>query len=231
MAKLKTSYLFPLFIFMFIVSCGNNHKTSSSQDEQEIASKNSDITYNIDTSSSEIQWEGSKPLGKHNGVVLLKLGEMKFKNDTLVAGKFIIDMNSIVNLDLDDQSMKNKLVSHLKSQDFFAVETFPVSEFQITKSMPITYLQETQKEIDTKEKPNYRIMGNLTIKGVTRNIGFDVLVNIEKDSIWARSVPLYIDRTEWNVNYKSKKVFKIMKDKFIDDQIGLKIDIIAHKKE
>jgi len=39
-----------------------------------------------------------------------------------------------------------------------------------------------------------------------------------------------IDRTEWNIQYQSRKFFDDLKDKFIYDEIGLKITIASELK-
>ena len=39
-----------------------------------------------------------------------------------------------------------------------------------------------------------------------------------------------IDRTEWDINYKSKSVIDDIKDNFIHDDIALKIETFAKKQ-
>ena len=74
--------------------------------------------YTIDIKTSVLNYEGSKPTGKHNGTVNFKSGMLTFENGLISSGNVVFDMNTI-----DDKStngeMKTKLDGHLKSPDFF----------------------------------------------------------------------------------------------------------------
>lgn len=232
MTKIKTYYCLGLFLLFFVTSCEEeSHRQVSAEDHIEHSKQEHDQTFELIPSSSEVEWVGSKPLAKHNGIVSFKDGELLFKDEMLKGGEFTVDMHSIVNLDLKGPGNNAKLVNHLKSADFFEVNIYPTSHFVITSSEPISYTQETVVGQTTKELPNYRIKGNLTLRGVSKSITFDALVHLEGDSLWARSVPFSIDRTSWNIKYNSGKMFDNLKDQIIDDQVGLKIDIIARLKK
>ena len=69
--------------------------------------------------------------------------------------------------------------------------------------------------------------GNLTIKGITKNISFPVQIENNGDMIQVSSEPFTIDRTQWNVNFKSKSIFDDLGDKFINDEIELAIRVSA----
>lgn len=164
---------------------------------------------------SKIFWKGSKPGGEHNGLIQLKQGGSFIVDDgKLTGGKFVIDMNSIVNFDVEDEDMNAKLVGHLKSSDFFHVDSFPEAIFVITK-------------VDQIEEDGYNnhISGNLTMKEITHEISFKAKVHVKDNGmIDAKSEDIVLDRTKWNVNYGSKSVFKELKDKFIHDEFTLSIE-------
>lgn len=65
----------------------------------------------------------------------------------------------------------------------------------------------------------------LSIKGVSKSISFPANVEISDTQIIAKTVQFFIDRTDWDVKYKSKKFLHDLKDKFINDEIGLQITI------
>lgn len=113
--------------------------------------------YNANTKESVIRWEGRKLFGGHWGDVLIKSGNLEFKNNKLSGGSFVIDMNSIVVLDLDENGGKSKLEGHLRSDDFFSVDKYPTSEFVITN-------------VKDRKNNKYEITGDLTIKGITHSI-------------------------------------------------------------
>ncbi|MBA3901932.1 MAG: YceI family protein, partial [Bacteroidetes bacterium] len=80
-------------------------------------------TYKVNTTSSTIDWLGKKIGGQHNGKILLKPSHLMVKDGMISGGKVVLDMASITNEDLSGDS-KAKLVGHLKSDDFFGVESF-----------------------------------------------------------------------------------------------------------
>ncbi len=171
--------------------------------------------YNADTKESVIRWEGRKIVGGHWGDVFIKSGNLEFKNNKLSGGSFVIDMNSIVVLDLDEKGGKSKLEGHLRSEDFFSVDEYPTSEFVI-------------KDVKDNKNNKYEITGNLTIKGITHSIKFPANINIKNNRLEARA-EFKIDRTKWDIRYGSGKFFDNLGDRMIKDDIIFKVKIIANK--
>lgn len=65
------------------------------------------------------------------------------------------------------------------------------------------------------------------MKDIEKNISFGATITKEEGKYKAVTVPFAIDRTQWNVQYGSKSIFADLKDKFINDNIELKITIVA----
>ncbi|HOM04758.1 MAG TPA: YceI family protein [Candidatus Kapabacteria bacterium] len=171
--------------------------------------------YNANTKESVIRWEGRKLFGGHWGDVLIKSGNLEFKNNKLSGGSFVIDMNSIVVLDLDENGGKSKLEGHLRSDDFFSVDKYPTSEFVITN-------------VKDRKNNKYEITGDLTIKGITHSIKFPATINIKNNRLEARA-EFKIDRTKWDIRYGSGKFFDNLGDRMIRDDIIFKVKLIANK--
>jgi hypothetical protein len=149
------------------------------------------------------------------------------KDGKLAGGTFVFDMNNIIVQDLTDPEWNGKLTNHLKSADFFEVETYPTATFEITDVQPID-----GSSIDmSKEKgdiiPTHTIAGNLTMKGITKGITFNAKVDMKDNMLRAESNMFFLDRTEWNVQFKSKKIFAELKDDFINDEMGIKFQVVA----
>ncbi len=208
------------------VACNQSGKTKTAasddvkteaQHEHMAAAVDGDATPVCHT-QTKIYWKGTKPGGEHNGYVMLqKGGSFVVEDGAVVGGEFTIDMNSIVNLDLTDEGYNEKLVGHLKSADFFDVDSFPTAQFVITAVEPVE-----EGEYDSS------IKGDLTMKGVTHPIAFKAAVSVSEDGkVSAKSEEFVIDRTKWNVQYGSKSIFKDLKDKFIDDEMYLMIDVVS----
>ena len=83
----------------------------------------------VDAEKSSIEWIGKKVGGEHNGNIKLKSGAMEIKSDQIVSGNFVIDMESMTNIDLGSDEYKQKLIGHLKSDDFWPVIFSPFSIF------------------------------------------------------------------------------------------------------
>lgn len=174
----------------------------------------------VNTDESKVSWMGKKPTGEHKGYVKLSEGELIFDNAEVKGGSFVIDMSTITDLDLQDEGTRNKLITHLKSSDFFDIQKFPTAKFVITSV-------NKQKGTGTSLKTTHRVEGDLTIKGVTKKVSFDASINLLNGKFTANTPPFTINRTEWGVNYQSKSVFSGLVDQFIYDDITLSIDLIS----
>lgn len=212
----KYLYFVALAVSVLAVSCSNNAKNKiDATDSQTVATAQGEQLA-VDVQASSINWKGFKPGSSHHGTIDIKDGNITVGADQSASGSFIIDMNSIVDADLTDQSMNEMLVNHLKSADFFDVATYPESEFSITKIEPAT-----------NDTITHLISGNLKMKGIEKNITFGAKITKEGDVYKAVTVPFTIDRTQWKVEYGSKTIFADLKDKIIDDNIELQINIVA----
>jgi len=204
-----------------LIGCKKTKEANTSDAEAAAVSESTTQKYVTDVTKSSIEWKGFKPTGTHNGTINIDTGVFQFDNGTIQSGTFLIDMNSITNLDMEGD-MKMNLENHLKGTvegkegDFFNVNQFPTGAFEITGV----------------EDAGGKIMlsGNLTLKGVKNNITFPVSISTEGESLTITSEPFTIDRTKWDVNYGSKSVFDNLGDKFINDEIELKINVVAFKK-
>ncbi len=202
----------------FIISCGGPQgEKAATGDAQELSVTTGDVNLKVDVATSKVEWVGAKPTGQHNGTIGISNGSIMLSDGNVVGGKFTIDMNSIVNLDLTSAEDNGKLVGHLKSPDFFDAAKYPTAAFEITSANAVT----------GNEFATHNLTGNLTMKDVTKSITFPVKVVIDGNQLTASTPDFVIDRTQWNVQYGSKTLFDNLKDKFINDEISLKISLNA----
>lgn len=155
---------------------------------------------------SKVVWKAYKVTGSHVGTIALKEGTLTFEKDKLIDGKFTIDMTTITNTDQEGE-YKEKLEGHLKSDDFFDVKTYPTSSLIF-------------KKIRAIGKNSYKVTGNLTIKGITNPIDFEVSIYGKK-----ATGTLKVDRAKYNVRYGSTSFFDNLKDKAIYDEFDLIVDL------
>jgi len=161
-----------------------------------------------DVQKTRLEWLGEKVLGKHTGTIQLQSGWLTWSNNMITSGEFVIDMKTI----RDDDGLTN-LENHLRSDDFFSVEKFPVSKLVITGS-------------DSFEKGTATVKGSLTIKGITNPIEFTAAVQKKDDGTWFYS-NIIVDRTKYNVRYGSGKFFDNLGDKIIYDEFKLKVTLLV----
>lgn len=168
----------------------------------------------LDINKSEIKWKGYKVTGKHFGSVSLKSGDLEMKDGMLTGGSFEIDMASIKVEDIQGE-YAGKLEGHLKSADFFGVENHPTAKFVI-------------KQVVSRGTPgDYKIVGDLTIKEITKEIKF--LANVtEEDGAQVATASITVDRSDFNVKYGSGSFFDNLGDKTIYDEFDLEVKLVAN---
>src|SRR5690606_17976060 len=138
----------------------------------------------------------------------------------VVGGSFVIDMKSISNEDLPAEGDYNKakLIGHLESADFFDVANHPTATFTITKV-----------EAATGGEASHVVSGNLNMRGTEKNITFPANITVQDDVVTLTTPEFVIDRTQWNVTYGSVNLESVAKDKAIDNNIKLIVDLKASK--
>ncbi|MGW8317054.1 MAG: YceI family protein [Bacteroidales bacterium] len=161
----------------------------------------------INAEESVVQWTGKKIGKAHHGEVKLQSGYFNFNDGDISGGEVIMDMATITNHDLDNEEFNAKLVGHLKSDDFFGVETFPTAKFVVTGATGFNNGKAT-------------VTGELTIKGKTEPVSFDVE---KKGDLYSAQV--IVDRSKFDVRYGSDSFFDNLGDSAIDDNFILKIDL------
>jgi polyisoprenoid-binding protein YceI len=202
-----------------ITSC--NTKTEGDKatiiEEQEASSPSGRI-FEVNTNESEIIFTGFGVGKKHPGHFNLTSGNIAIKNNEITGGRFVIDISSM-KVEKGD-IFQTRLKPHLLSGDFFDVEHFGVSVFEITHVEPY---KSDSKDTSIVEGANLNISGNLTIKEVTRNITFPAKVDLDKNNI-SGTANFAIDRTQWKLNYGNDKT---LGDKFISPTVNIKLDLKA----
>lgn len=160
----------------------------------------------IDITKSTIKWIGEYTFyfGGHDGFINFKEGYFIKIGDVITGGKFIIDMNSIINVDIKKEDANLSLVNHLKDPDFFDVKKYPTATLEITS-------------VDYFENNQAKFHANMIIKGITKSINFNADLDYQNKTMTTR---FKIDRREFGVNYQSK-----FKDSVISDAIGFEISI------
>ena len=192
---MKITRIFTIAIALLTVSTALNAQESAS--------------FKADAASSTINWKGYKPTGSHEGTIELQAGNLMMDGDA-ITGSFVVNMSS-----LKDADGSAKLEGHLKSKDFFEIEVFATSKFEITGT--------------EMKDGKLHVTGNLTIKDVTKEITFSATIAKGDGMVTLTSETFQINRADYNIQYKSKSFFNNLKEKFINDEFDLQVSIVAKK--
>jgi polyisoprenoid-binding protein YceI len=219
---------------LVFVSCTNAPKSDEAKTTgaKEVNTDKSGETWKVNVSESKIEWVATKVTGYHTGDVPVKSGEIYVKDGEVTGGRFIMDLANlhVTGPKTVDSARSKKLLGHLKSADFFDVEKNPEAVFELTDVKPykggtIKDTTDPRQEEISKYKvsnPTHLVSGNLTLKGITKNIEFPARITVSGNT--AEAVAKFnIDRRDWNIIYPGQP------DDLIRDAIHLGISIRAVK--
>lgn len=189
---------------LLITSCadvGDTDKATTGS-KVEVETEGGDQTYVIDTAASRLDWVAAKITRSHDGGFNEFSGTISTTNGDVSYAKIDIDPSSIFS---DDE----KLTGHLKSPDFFNVETHKSAQFEAS----------TFEKADTAGF-THRVTGNLTMLETTKSITFPATITVSPGSVTAKA-DFIINRKEWKIVYPGAP------DDLINDEVRLKFDVVA----
>jgi polyisoprenoid-binding protein YceI len=188
-----------------MLSCGGAEgDKATTADSQEVAQHVGE-TYNVDAATSTLQWKayhkgGFAPrFGTLNGS-----GTVAVDNGTITGGSFVVDMSSLVvdpsSIGADEGKKATDLQGHLKSADFFHVDSFKTAKFEVTNVAAL----DTTATKSVVEGATNTISGNLTIKDKTVNLTFPAKVVITDTDVTIDS-KFTINRQDWGLTYGTEE--------------------------
>ena len=168
-------------------------------------------------SDSRVAWTGSKISGKHTGTFNVGDGKISVDNGKVTSAKVMIDITTLACTDLKAGEGKEKLEGHLLSADFFDAENNPKAMFNTTS-------------ISDAGNGMSNVTGNLNLMGTTKSITFPAKITVTDTGVDVVSEDFTINRTDFNMKYGSATFFDDLKDKAINDAVGLKINLKAYSR-
>ncbi|MCX7764767.1 MAG: YceI family protein [Bacteroidia bacterium] len=182
---------------------------AETQEAQPTTQPSSGKSLKIIPAESKVKAIGTKVTGRHEIAFPIKQGEVSVAEEgCVIGGKVIIDLKGLQVLDLTGD-LKNKLESHLRSDDFFLVDKYPEGVFEITGC-------------EKTAKDTVFLSGNLTLRGQTKNIRFPAVLHVHENSLHAVA-NFNINRQDWGIAYKGKA------DDLIRDEVNLSLEIVARQ--
>ena len=205
-------FLIPAILLLFIVSCEKSSKKKINTSLSKPTLSLSSGDYVMDNDNSSIKWTGRELSTKsHYGSLQMKNGSLTVNTDGTVNGIIKIDMTTIDCEDLQGRS-KASLERHLRSDDFFSVESHPIA----------TLTFKSEGGIGAGNKLAFN--GDLEIKGISHPISFESELKSVDPKVSAL-VDMTFDRSKYNVRFRSGTFFQNLGDKLIYDDIEISVDI------
>jgi len=212
-----------LALGLFLFSCGGEatEESTSTEDSsmnEEMTEEGPSGSYTLSQDESMLAWEGNMlkvggvSLYGHNGTINFQKGMMTMENGKIVDGTFVVEMNTITPTDdsynPEEGRTQEKLVGHLSSPDFFAIDSFPTATFQVTG------MEEG------------KIMGDMTIRGITNS---ETIENVTMETMEGKvkaTGSMTLDRQKYNVAFSMPA-----EDKVLSDDLDLEFTIVATADE
>ena len=205
-------FLIPAILILFIVSCEKSSKKKIDTSLPKPTLSLSSGDYIMDNDNSSIKWTGRELSTKsHYGSLQMKNGSLTVNTDGTINGIIKIDMTTIDCEDLQGRS-KASLERHLRSDDFFSVESHPIA----------TLTFNSEGGIGAGNKLAFN--GDLEIKGISHPISFESELKSVDPKVSAL-VDMTFDRSKYNVRFRSGTFFQNLGDKLIYDDIEISVDI------
>jgi polyisoprenoid-binding protein YceI len=175
--------------------------------------------FTVDAAASTFKWHATKVTGQHYGVAKFSKGTISVDGKALKGAELTVDMNTIDATDLTGE-YHDKLVGHLKGDDFFAVDKFGAAVIKVKSATAV-------KPSKTSAN-NYNIVADLTIKGITQEITFPALVVISDKQVVVNA-DFMVNRAKFDIRYGSSSFFSDLGDKAIADEFNVKVRVVAAK--
>jgi len=210
------------FMIVIFIGCNKNlenqqtsatEKTPAASDLAYVVTANDTLI--VDLGNSNIDWIGRKVTGEHSGTLNLSDGFVIWNGKSITGGKITFDMTSIKNTDIESPEWKQKLEGHLKAEDFFHTDSFPYAILEIKRQTKIIEENKTIRE---------EVIADLTIRGMTHEIKFPFILTQSKHILTGEG-SVDIDRTLYNIQYKSGKFFDDLGDHLIYDDFTIQFKV------
>lgn len=177
-------------------------------------------SWQLDVQKSKVLWNTGKMMGGHYGYFLFQSGNLEYSvTGEPVRGTFNMDMNSIRTTDNPEEAGRKKKDAELRGNDFFASDQYPVATMVVKKITRIG------------SSADYRVAGDLTIKGITKPIEFTATINTKNNTSHI-TASVDISRQLWNIHSKPQTIsmdfLSGIKEKIVPD-IHVSLDIVMNQ--
>jgi len=164
-------------------------------------------TYILDVDRCTVQWTGKAAFSAYSlsGSLKPASGQITVKEGEGISAEFSMDMQSL------DSDIK-KLTRHLRSDDFFAVKTYPEADFYLREPLPLT-------------AGPHQVQGLLRIRDKELPQEVEMVVSANPDGYRVVGSAV-VDRTRFGIYYNSPSYFENLKQEAIADEFVLEFELV-----
>lgn len=153
-------------------------------------------TYTLNPGLSIATWKGYKKDTTFNeGTIGVQSQDIQVANGMVISGSFEMPLSSLKNLNLPTEELKEQLIHHLKTADFFNMALYPALSFRINSVSPYNGGVST-----AVEGANFTVAGDFNMLGKPLPVSFPAKIEVNNGNIAVDAV-FKIDRTRWGMNY------------------------------
>ena len=215
---MKKFILPALLAVSVLMSCGSDAVEAT--DAKKVEETAITATYSTLGDQNQVDWKAWHLLRtkERSGNVSISEAKVSVNEGVLAGGKFTLDIAGLQVTGFgEDTATNEKLRGHLVGNDFFLTDSFPTATFEITNA-------------DTMSGDfNTKISGNLTIKGVSKNITFNANTEITENAVSISSESFEVDRSNWGLTYNTEGAEGVVADFAIMNEIEFTIHSTVKK--
>ncbi|HUC82682.1 MAG TPA: YceI family protein [Flavisolibacter sp.] len=204
----KTNFLLALAALLLLTSCKKNETNSEN--------------YQLVAGASVAKWKGFLRTGYFNeGSLNVESENIRMSGDLVKSGTFVMPLSSIENFNLPTEALKEQLIHHLQSADFFNMVLHPNLSFTIEN---VKYHSDNDPE--SIADANFFVSGQLTMLGKSLPVSFPARIEKNGNQLHI-AAKLKVDRTKWGMNYAADPA--LPDDQYILPEIEIELDLTAER--
>jgi polyisoprenoid-binding protein YceI len=174
--------------------------------------------YELDATKSVAQWKGYLKTGTFNeGTIAVQSDNILVKDGKVTSGTFTIPMSSLINLNLPTEELKQQLIHHLQSADFFDMAMHPNARFEISQVSAYTGGSE-----NAVTGANFQVSGSLIILGKSNPVVFPANIQLAGERLTVEG-KVKFDRTKWGITYATDP--ELPDENFIEPMVDVHLKL------
>lgn len=171
----------------------------------------------LDTDSSIVHWVGTKfgGRGRHAGDIRMAPANIRLGGAVLVSGTITLPLASLTVTDIPvwEPVPRTRLRRHLLDPDFLDAARFPTATLELQRAVRLG-------------PGRLRVEAQLTMRGVTRPISFDAVLDVPPEAGVSASAYFRINRHHWRLSYRGSQ----LGNDLVDDDITFRVRLVARRR-